>query len=463
MDWRSMSRSRSRISMDWRPASRSRSRPPESLDSFDAMHLYAFPTSQQTQGSIGPDTFKHPSSKPSSVTSMLSATRRSPPSRSSELPSVFEENDEPRFLNNASFASHFNSPAFGPSSLPSFGLCAPPSSLPKSSDMRSFPRHVRKTSFDHTVTKDGILAGLKGRHQVNGKALAAESLLGTKRPADAPHAESMLRADPSDIDMSMGHSRLVSDSDAFEASGSFPSSSFDFSYGPYEGTGMFNLSHNASDYLPSGEDTTPGERFHSARLSMSGSTFQPSSVSSSESMAPGSMLGDYGLDEDGALDYSLMRMAYPNMNGSGAMSQNPYTHIDPTQILNDSYPAFQASPSSDGWNGVGSSSNASPEPYNVSTASTPPSTEGADGLRSSGRKFSSLRGNEHIRKKSLPGGVGSPLLGGLRSSTSTPDLSESHNEDGKGGDGESPTLCTNCQTTNTPLWRRDPEGQPLCA
>jgi hypothetical protein len=23
-------------------------------------------------------------------------------------------------------------------------------------------------------------------------------------------------------------------------------------------------------------------------------------------------------------------------------------------------------------------------------------------------------------------------------------------------------VCTNCQTTNTPLWRRDPEGLPLC-
>ncbi|PBK75324.1 GATA-domain-containing protein, partial [Armillaria solidipes] len=22
--------------------------------------------------------------------------------------------------------------------------------------------------------------------------------------------------------------------------------------------------------------------------------------------------------------------------------------------------------------------------------------------------------------------------------------------------------CTNCQTTDTPLWRRSPEGQPLC-
>ena len=32
-----------------------------------------------------------------------------------------------------------------------------------------------------------------------------------------------------------------------------------------------------------------------------------------------------------------------------------------------------------------------------------------------------------------------------------------------GEDGDSaPTVCTNCQTTITPLWRRDPEGQPLC-
>ncbi|ODV98636.1 hypothetical protein PACTADRAFT_19854, partial [Pachysolen tannophilus NRRL Y-2460] len=25
-----------------------------------------------------------------------------------------------------------------------------------------------------------------------------------------------------------------------------------------------------------------------------------------------------------------------------------------------------------------------------------------------------------------------------------------------------PTTCTNCNTKTTPLWRRNPEGQPLC-
>lgn len=30
------------------------------------------------------------------------------------------------------------------------------------------------------------------------------------------------------------------------------------------------------------------------------------------------------------------------------------------------------------------------------------------------------------------------------------------------GDGNAPTTCTNCFTQTTPLWRRNPEGQPLC-
>ena len=32
----------------------------------------------------------------------------------------------------------------------------------------------------------------------------------------------------------------------------------------------------------------------------------------------------------------------------------------------------------------------------------------------------------------------------------------------KSGEGSGPTTCTNCFTQTTPLWRRNPEGQPLC-
>ncbi|KAI0026873.1 hypothetical protein K488DRAFT_64111 [Vararia minispora EC-137] len=56
--------------------------------------------------------------------------------------------------------------------------------------------------------------------------------------------------------------------------------------------------------------------------------------------------------------------------------------------------------------------------------------------------------------------------GGLRPSASSPDFGKgkaAEKEGGAAGGEEAPqTVCTNCQTTNTPLWRRDPEGQPLC-
>jgi GATA-binding protein len=55
-----------------------------------------------------------------------------------------------------------------------------------------------------------------------------------------------------------------------------------------------------------------------------------------------------------------------------------------------------------------------------------------------------------------------PVPGTSKLSEGTTD---SNSGSGKGVNEEtdaSVTVCRNCQTTNTPLWRRDPEGQPLC-
>jgi len=148
---------------------------------------------------------------------------------------------------------------------------------------------------------------------------------------------------------------------------------------------------------------------------------------------------------------------------------NPYTHVDPTQILppehgDAAFHSFHPSPSSDGW--VNSSSTASPEPYNTSNASSPLSMEGTSTSRNQPRKFASTKRVDAQRKKSLPN---PSSFSGLRSATSTPDLTSAAEGSGglagRGGsdDGDSiTTCCTNCQTTNTPLWRRDPDGQPLC-
>ncbi|KAI0172859.1 hypothetical protein GGR52DRAFT_546399 [Hypoxylon sp. FL1284] len=45
---------------------------------------------------------------------------------------------------------------------------------------------------------------------------------------------------------------------------------------------------------------------------------------------------------------------------------------------------------------------------------------------------------------------------------SATNLQAAAGEQGAQGDGNAPTTCTNCFTQTTPLWRRNPEGQPLC-
>jgi len=539
MDWRAYSRSRSRISMDWRPTSRSRSRPPEVPAIFDQHSMlnnavydgrFMFPTSQDSFKLPNDiiDSKHHPTKGGMSTSPSIPIPgARSPPYNTlhhqSELASVSEDQAEHTShaeshypnptLYNPSLPS-YGSPAFAPSSLPSAGLHglirmpSAPHPTGQSPEQRAFPRHVRKTSFDHTVSRDGVLTGLSGRHQVNGKPLPPENTVGTKRRAETPHYDSMLRGDPSNVE------RPSQDraSDRFEASGtSFPSTAFNFSFPPYEGVFSSavspslgghddflhpsHASNNQSQYIPphhrhhhhSSEHSSVGNH---AYVNSSSDGLSAAAVAASAAMAEGyAQLNAANLAgvDDSLLDYTqFLGMMYPGVDASVG-SQNPYTHVDPTQILSvgqgdtgcgsagtgggglGGYPNF-ASPSSDGWgNGLASSPNASPE-QSISNASTPPSTEGpsgnAQGSRSTtaGRKYIPLKQGAHTmqREKSFSAIASSNPQTELRSSASTPDLAAMDKGGGEEGD-QTPTLCTNCQTTNTPLWRRDPEGQPLCA
>lgn len=521
--------------MDWRPTSRSRSRPPEGPAIFDQHAMlnnavydgrFMFPTTNDSFKSPNDITDnKHHSTKGGMSTSpsIPIPGARSPPFNTlhhpqSELASVFEDQAEhvthteshhhiPSAYNSS--LPSYSSPAFAPSSLPSAGLHGliriPSAShaTSQSPEQRAFPRHVRKTSFDHTVSRDGVLTGLSGRHQVNGKPLPPANTIGTKRRAETPHHESMLRGDPSNVERPSQNRA----SERFEASGSsFPSTSFNFSFPPYEGLFSSPVSsslgghddYNQSAHTSSNQSRYQHHQHHSSRHSSinnqayagsSGDGLSAAAAAASAAMAEGYAqlnAADLAGVDDSLLDYSqLLGIMYHGVDGSMG-NQNPYTHVDPTQILGpgDSggngsagtgggglggYPSF-ASPSSDGWgNGLGSSSNASPE-QSISNASTPPSTESpsntAQGSRSTavGRKYIPLKQGAHgmQREKSFSATASSNPQTELRSSASTPELSGMDKGGGEEGD-QTPTLCTNCQTTNTPLWRRDPEGQPLCA
>ncbi|KZT29200.1 hypothetical protein NEOLEDRAFT_1167197 [Neolentinus lepideus HHB14362 ss-1] len=481
MDWRAMSRSRSRAPMDWTPTNRSLSRRRPEYEGSQ----FRFPLARESPQGQG------------TSPNIPIPGRRSPPHASLGYPGPFfpappyaGEHHAPRFHHQS--VSAVTSPA----SLPAFGL--PPALAGVEG---RFPRRVRKTSFDHTVAKEGVYAGVPGRHQVNARPVGVDSVVGMKRRADAPHVESILRADPSDIG---GPGRVEAILE--ERTSPFPTSAFNFTF-PYEGYFEGAQVGPHADFAAvlahsEGSRATDYGQHHSARSSVSGAPYSPAgesphldnnnnnsglsaaAVAASAAMAEGyAQLSAANLAavEESGMDYQqIMSLMYPNLdNPAAGMGAHPYTHVDPTQILpveveGGVFQSFHPSPSSDGWgNGVGSSGDASPEPYNTSSASSPRGVEaGRGGRKGPVKRVSGDAGARAVaaaaaaqRKKSMPNlGTATGTGGGdNRSSSGTPERGTEGGGNGKEGEGEqAPTVCTNCQTTNTPLWRRDPDGQPLC-
>lgn len=273
----------------------------------------------------------------------------------------------------------------------------------------------------------------------------------------------MLRADPplgstSSSDTRDSTSALARDSKEPISGGGgphFPPSAFNFSF---PGT-----AYDLFDLPPAGVSDKDGMGAHSVLLSAGGG-----SMGMGGSAAP-----------EGPLDYAQIMGFLYNSGGPGSFSdvsqqmgqhqpqpQPQFTHVDPTQILGGPY--TRPSPSSDGWaaGGFTSSSTASPEPFTQSPAEgqqQPQANSNANARKIQGTKRAQQAAAAPKRRQS------GTLAGVAEDSTnSSKPLATSTEGEGvtPGVDLEedgTPTVCSNCATTNTPLWRRDPEGNPLCA
>lgn len=511
MDWRAVSRSRSRISMDWRADSRSRSRPPWDTsrprgewDSSEA-HSHALLAQGQAQDAQYPHRPEHDAipeegqaSLSKNSTSVPIPIRPPGPGRTSPSP------------------AYHHSLGYMPQSMPGYdpvqgGYGAAGGAAADG----EFPRRVRKTSFDHTVGRNDFATNpaYGGRHQYNGRPVAP----GMPMVGDFHLNRAFL------ANWILQHQSLASYGDAtpdivrsldeaVSGTSSFPSTPYSH-HGPSGVDNFFDIpgadekrddrlsispSHTLS---PPGHAGLMGPPMGLGGLSMSrdlsglsnhglasglGSPNHALSAAASAAVAESQArynavtmsIVNAGLDNvgpDGPLDYNYFMNAlypldannidasgldsgigHPNLDGSTMHSGldesiHPFTHVDPTHVLaGDLVGAYGPSPSSDGWanGGFTSSSTASPEP-------TRPIAAGQNKDRESGSAPgsgpSSVKDNKQVAYPPMK-----------KNSGRTQGAAKDGSGGGNGDDDSTPTVCTNCQTTTTPLWRRDPEGNPLC-
>lgn len=489
MDWRVASRSRSRMTMDWRGDSRSRSR---SAFAGDSRHLtmgseaHAHSLLAQGGPSAYPDAGQSMPVAPSQWTHSLREFSRSHPGvileSDAEIPAEVDrvEPSEVSFdydqAVRAATAQHmFASSAsqngqFGPLQHLAMslsggidGILDKSKGLPGIAGPGLFseteenfhpqygylPRRVRKTSFDHTVRSDEIKGMLPPPNP-------------RKRQAEAsPHRGDL----------------------PTEGVAGLPSANFTFNF-PQAYDNFFDLAA-ASSTTPAPPSNTispvdpdsAGDEFNSEWFS------RPNTAAISALHSPAGYSQDLpkatsecGIPQppsdnppsDNPFDFQQLMHLYLNANAAAS----PFTHINPSQVLG-------AVPEADFTSNGASPQAIAPPLGNLHSLTkavgekprehrgppAPPARANSSPNLQVSKMQSMTPARGHGRNISTSA-TASKRSSGIKSSGPGTPTSEGTSDGLEGGSilmtGDGSTICTNCHTTNTPLWRRDPEGQPLC-
>ncbi|WVQ72606.1 hypothetical protein IAR50_002164 [Cryptococcus sp. DSM 104548] len=489
VDWRAASRSRSRIPMDidWRASSRSRSRSAAPFRNiFSEAHAHSLlasggtPTAEMGQYMAGNGSWnanhadndahgsqgqrqahQHAVSLPANHPSIMQALGLSTDGKKSEEEAYGTSHQSQKAMEHLQMAlasgQNSNEHAYNLPGISGPGLYT--STEENYHPQYGFlPRRVRKTSFDHTLK----------RVEEDEKSTSPSS---NPRKRQAEHS-------PRD-----GANKPLP-----EGESGFPTSNFTFSF-PQSYENYFDLNAASATPSVSGEQGQAGEgdvdlvdlaEWASQPVTTGTSAF--GSPSAFNNMEPGMSLPAMPeASGDNPFDFQQLMHLYLNANSSAS----PFTHINPNQVLGGGSsqghtPGNEFSPSAISPASraptPGSNSGAAIRPLpkavggkqveqgNLPAPNRSNSTPNLAALKSSG----SARSSRNKGESNGPPSKGSKNAGGQSKEASSSRSGQGSPEDDDGGpgsimsNGENPTMCTNCQTTNTPLWRRDPEGQPLC-
>lgn len=338
------------------------------------------------------------------------------------------------------------------------------------------PRLVRKTSFDHKVKERSVSRPPRGQDRNEASSSNNNNNNNRKRPYEPSPARPPISVDER---IAAGLSRTLP-SFASQTGGflsAIPSTSFDFSVPPFNASRMEDHSGllSGAGSVVNSSGTSPTTLFQQLAASTGG--------------AP-SEAGDVGSQMNQQPDINqIMQMFYGSDVGPVQEVQPNVTHVNPNQLFGqitplDSIPLHAHAMLNSVDDGTASSVwSYSPSNTTQSPGQTPPplgtnsyqssplaSSFTADANRMNGKGFNASLNNTGIRS-SIGNGSNMKATGtdnkkgnigiGLNQGQSKKD-GTSKSDHVSMATADPPTICSNCNTTKTPLWRRDPEGQPLC-